>query len=95
MSNQLKDPALRTYRWNQARGHTSFKFSFEMRLLSEEIAEGYKAAEQGNLVELVDALCDAQFVYTGSSYKFGLIEFKDMAEPSSVRTHIDKFNLLT
>lgn len=43
-------------------------------LLAEELAEFQTAIEQGDIVEVADALCDIQYVLSGAVLEFGLGE---------------------
>ncbi|MEX0308150.1 MAG: hypothetical protein AB3N12_12270 [Ruegeria sp.] len=53
----------------------------QMRLaiLEEEMAELRAAVEDGDLVEVLDALCDIQYVLDGTFLEFGLHGFKQDA----------------
>jgi NTP pyrophosphatase (non-canonical NTP hydrolase) len=53
----------------------------EMRLaiLEEEVRELREAVEAGDLVEVLDALCDIQYVVDGTFLEFGLHQLKDEA----------------
>jgi predicted HAD superfamily Cof-like phosphohydrolase len=53
----------------------------QMRLaiLEEEVAELRAAVEDGNLVEVLDALCDIQYVLDGTFLEFGLHSLKQAA----------------
>ncbi|MTI03346.1 nucleoside triphosphate pyrophosphohydrolase family protein [Roseibium sp. RKSG952] len=53
----------------------------QMRLaiLEEEVAELRAAVEAGNLIEVLDALCDIQYVLDGTFLEFGLHGFKQDA----------------
>ncbi len=53
----------------------------QMRLaiLEEEVAELRAAVEDGNLVEVLDALCDIQYVLDGTFLEFGLHSVKQAA----------------
>ena len=53
----------------------------EMRLaiLEEEVSELREAVETGNMVEVLDALCDIQYVLDGTFLEFGLHDVKDRA----------------
>ena len=50
----------------------------EMRLaiLEEEVSELRAAVEAGDLVEVLDALCDIQYVLDGTFLEFGLHQLK-------------------
>lgn len=43
-------------------------------LIAEELAEFQTAIEQGDIVEVADALCDIQYVLSGAVLEFGLGE---------------------
>ncbi|MFA6278003.1 MAG: nucleoside triphosphate pyrophosphohydrolase family protein [Pedobacter sp.] len=48
-------------------------------LLAEELEELKEAVNQGNLVEVADALCDLQYVLAGAVLEFGLgTQFKSL-----------------
>ena len=53
----------------------------QMRLaiLEEEVAELRAAVEDGDLIEVLDALCDIQYVLDGTFLEFGLHGFKQDA----------------
>ena len=53
----------------------------EMRLaiLEEEVSELRAAVEAGDLVEVLDALCDIQYVLDGTFLEFGLHQLKNAA----------------
>lgn len=53
----------------------------QMRLaiLEEEVAELRTAVEAGDLIEVLDALCDIQYVLDGTFLEFGLHGFKQEA----------------
>ena len=54
-------------------------------ILEEEVAELRAAVEAGDLVEVLDALCDIQYVLDGTFLEFGLPQLKHdaMAEVHS------------
>jgi len=53
----------------------------EMRLniLEEEVQELREAVEAGDIVEVLDALCDIQYVLDGNFLEFGLHKLKQAA----------------
>ena len=53
----------------------------QMRLsiLEEEVRELREAAEAGDIVEVLDALCDIQYVLDGTFLEFGLHKHKQAA----------------
>ena len=53
----------------------------EMRLaiLEEEVSELREAVEAGNMIEVLDALCDIQYVLDGTFLEFGLHTVKSQA----------------
>ena len=53
----------------------------EMRLaiLEEEVSELREAVEAGNMVQVLDALCDIQYVLDGTFLEFGLHHVKSQA----------------
>ncbi len=53
----------------------------DMRLsiLEEEVRELRDAVEAGNMVEVLDALCDIQYVLDGTFLEFGLHKVKENA----------------
>jgi len=59
-------------KWNYDRNLIGFETGFEMKLLSEEVREGYTAIAQNDIVELLDAIADVEFVYNGTVFKFGM-----------------------
>jgi predicted HAD superfamily Cof-like phosphohydrolase len=50
-----------------------------LAILEEEVAELRAAVEDGNLVEVIDALCDIQYVLDGTFLEFGLHSLKQAA----------------
>jgi len=50
-----------------------------LSLLEEEIKELREAVEAGDMVEVLDALCDIQYVLDGAFLEFGLHPVKDAA----------------
>ncbi len=50
-----------------------------LSLLEEEIGELREAVEAGDMVEVLDALCDIQYVLDGAFLEFGLHSVKDAA----------------
>lgn len=50
-----------------------------LAILEEEVAELRAAAQVGDMVEVLDALCDIQYVLDGTFLEFGLHKLKDRA----------------
>ena len=61
----------RIYKWNKDRGHTTFDSYFEYDMLAEEVGEAYDAIAENDIVEVFDAIADIDFVFNGTTYKFG------------------------
>lgn len=57
-----------------SRENTQFKPDFDLALLMEEVSEFYQALARKDLVEMVDALCDVEFVMEGIKFKFGMLQ---------------------
>ncbi|MDB6180253.1 nucleoside triphosphate pyrophosphohydrolase family protein [Paracoccus fistulariae] len=55
------------------------RVQMRLALLEEEVAELRAAAQAGDLVEVLDALCDIQYVLDGTFLEFGLHKLKDRA----------------
>ena len=61
----------RIIEWNKERNLTGFNEYTERNLLLEEYDEFEDACYNGNIDEMVDALCDIIVVATGSLFKLG------------------------
>ena len=57
------------------RGNTEFNPIFDLGLLSEEVVEFYTSLAKNDIVEMIDAYCDARFVWEGIQFKFGMIKY--------------------
>lgn len=55
------------------------RMQMRLAILEEEIRELRTAAEAGDLVEVLDALCDIQYVLDGTFLEFGLHGHKALA----------------
>lgn len=55
------------------------RVQMRLALLEEEVAELRAAAQAGDMVEVLDALCDIQYVLDGTFLEFGLHKLKDRA----------------
>lgn len=53
--------------------------ALRINLLSEELEELQEAIEMGDIVEVLDALVDLQYVLDGAFLSFGLHDVKDVA----------------
>ncbi|MDQ8052293.1 MAG: nucleoside triphosphate pyrophosphohydrolase family protein [Pedobacter sp.] len=51
---------------------TKERCQLRIELLSEELKELQEAVDDGNMVEIADALCDLQYVLAGAILEFGL-----------------------
>ena len=51
---------------------TKERCQLRIELLSEELKELQEAVNDGNMVEIADALCDLQYVLAGAVLEFGL-----------------------
>lgn len=58
------------------------RIQMRLAILEEEVSELREAAEAGDMVEVLDALCDIQYVLDGTFLEFGLhrLESDAMAE---------------
>lgn len=61
-------------------------------LLEEEVAELRTALEQGDIVEVLDALTDIQYVLDGSYLSFGLAHLKEAAFAEVQRSNMSKLD---
>lgn len=61
-----------------------------INLLQEELDELKEALEQGNMVEVLDALTDLQYVLDGAYLSFGLHALKDIAFDEVQRSNMSK-----
>ena len=59
-------------------------------LLEEEVAELKVALEQGDMVEVLDALTDIQYVLDGAYLSFGLAHLKEPAFAEVQRSNLSK-----
>ncbi len=71
-------------KFNKDRGFT-WDSDKSITLLSEEVAEFWNAYAEGDLVEMVDAWCDAKFVWEGRKYLFGSRKFDSVNSLDRVR----------
>lgn len=55
------------------------RIQMRLAILEEEVAELRAAAQVGDMVEVLDALCDIQYVLDGTFLEFGLHKLKDRA----------------
>lgn len=55
------------------------RVQMRLALLEEEVAELRAAAQAADMVEVLDALCDIQYVLDGTFLEFGLHKLKDRA----------------
>ena len=55
------------------------RVQMRLTILEEEVAELRAAVDAGDLVEVLDALCDIQYVLDGTFLEFGLHGLKDQA----------------
>lgn len=55
------------------------RVQMRLAILEEEVAELRAAVEAGDMVEVLDALCDIQYVLDGTFLEFGLHGLKDQA----------------
>ncbi|MBX3241445.1 MAG: nucleoside triphosphate pyrophosphohydrolase family protein [Chitinophagaceae bacterium] len=67
----LKEPAIPSRK----------RCDLRVSLIAEELKELQEAIDNGDIVEVADALCDIQYVLAGAILEFGLAEkFKDLFE---------------
>lgn len=62
-----------------APGIPADRMQMRLAILEEEVRELRAAAEAGDLVEVLDALCDIQYVLDGTFLEFGLHSHKARA----------------
>ncbi|MCT4608946.1 MAG: nucleoside triphosphate pyrophosphohydrolase family protein [Pelagimonas sp.] len=55
------------------------RIQMRLAILEEEVSELREAAEAGDMVEVLDALCDIQYVLDGTFLEFGLHPVKSDA----------------
>lgn len=55
------------------------RVQMRLAILEEEVAELRAAVDAGDIVEVLDALCDIQYVLDGTFLEFGLHGLKDQA----------------
>jgi predicted HAD superfamily Cof-like phosphohydrolase len=55
------------------------RIQMRLAILEEEVSELREAAEAGDMVEVLDALCDIQYVLDGTFLEFGLHRLKSDA----------------
>lgn len=55
------------------------RVGMRLAILEEEVRELREAVEAGDMVEVLDALCDIQYVLDGTFLEFGLHEVKERA----------------
>ena len=61
-------------------------------LLEEEVAELKVALEQGDMVEVLDALTDIQYVLDGAYLSFGMANLKEPAFAEVQRSNLSKLD---
>lgn len=66
-----------------------------VELIREEAREFAVACQQGNFIEAVDALCDIQYVLTGTIIEFGLQEKFDALFTEVHESNMSKFDSST
>ena len=64
--------------------------ALRINLLAEELEELQEALEEGNLVEVLDALTDLQYVLDGAYLSFGLHSLKQAAFDEVHRSNMSK-----
>jgi len=64
-----------------------------LSLLEEEIKELREAVEANDMVEVLDALCDIQYVLDGAFLEFGLHPVKDAAFAEVQASNMSKLGL--
>ena len=65
--------------------------NFRVSLIQEEAKELFEALAEGNIVEVLDALCDLQYVLDGAFQTFGMAEIKEEAMDAVHASNMSKF----
>lgn len=76
--------------WSGPTVPTPERRGLRFSLLYEELKELHEAFETGNMVEILDALCDLQYVLDGTFLECGLQDFKDAAMREVHRSNMSK-----
>lgn len=87
MANVTRDTLAIVREWHEAfdvpvvdaPGIPESRLQMRLAILEEEVAELRAAAEAGDMVEVLDALCDIQYVLDGTFLEFGLHGVKGKA----------------
>lgn len=65
--------------------------NFRVDLIQEESKELFQALAEGNIVEVLDALCDIQYVLDGAFHTFGMANIKEQAMDAVQESNMSKF----
>jgi len=68
----------------------SSRVAMRLAILEEEVRELREAAEDGDMTEVLDALCDIQYVLDGTFLEFGLHGVKRAAFEEVHRSNMSK-----
>ncbi|MEM9668566.1 MAG: nucleoside triphosphate pyrophosphohydrolase family protein [Pseudomonadota bacterium] len=66
------------------------RVAMRLAILEEEVRELREAVEANDMTEVLDALCDIQFVLDGTFLEFGLHQVKDVAFQEVYRSNMSK-----
>ncbi|MEL7129776.1 MAG: nucleoside triphosphate pyrophosphohydrolase family protein [Pseudomonadota bacterium] len=66
------------------------RLAMRLAILEEEVRELREAAEAGDMMEVLDALCDIQYVLDGTFLEFGLHDVKAPAFAEVHRSNMSK-----
>lgn len=66
------------------------RLPMRLAILEEEVRELREAAEAGDMTEVLDALCDIQYVLDGTFLEFGLHDMKRAAFEEVHRSNMSK-----
>lgn len=59
-------------------------------LISEEVKELFKAMDEGDLIEILDAICDLNYVINGTTLAYGLQDIAEEAQDEVHRSNMSK-----
>lgn len=76
--------------WSGPTIPTPERAGLRIELFREELQELHLALESGNMANILDALCDLQYVLDGTFLECGLQDFKDAAMREVHRSNMSK-----
>ncbi len=68
------------------------RYLLRLRLLQEELDELQTAAHEGDMIEILDALCDLQVVLDGTFLEYGMYGIKKLAMHEVHRSNMSKLD---